>query len=113
MDVLSIALILLIAWIAIIAVAVALARAAGRADARSDADMRRLSVRADTVRERSDESTPLGAHADEVMRTNTRLGVPQPTSERPAADEPRPAPKRFKRRSRFTTKRARIKNLRD
>lgn len=113
MDVLSIALILLIAWIAIIVVAVALARAAGRADAQSDADMRRLAVRPDTARERSEESTPLDALADEVMRTNARTGGPQPTPEREAAAEPRPAPKRFKRRSRFTTKRSRIKNLSD
>jgi biopolymer transport protein ExbB/TolQ len=113
MDLLGIALILLVAWIAIIVVAVALARAAGQADARADAEMRRLAARPDTMREPSDERTPLDALADEVMRTNTRAGGPERADERPAADQPRPAPKRFKRRSRFTARRDRIKNLPD
>jgi hypothetical protein len=69
----------------------------------------------DTTREAepSDERTPLDELADEVTRTNTRAGAPEPAAERPAADEPRPAPKRFKRRSRLTTRRDRIKNLPD
>jgi hypothetical protein len=113
MDVLSIALILLAAWIAIVVIAVALARAAGRADARADAEMRWLAARPDTMREPSDERTPLDALADEVMRTSARAGSPEPADERPAADQPPPAPKRFKRRSRFTARRDRIKNLRD
>jgi hypothetical protein len=113
MDLLSITLTLVVAWIAIIVVAVALARAAGRADARADDEMRRLLDRPGTAREPSDDGTPLDALADEVMRTNARAGVPKPASETPAADQPRPAPKRFKRRSRLTTRRDRIKNLPD
>jgi hypothetical protein len=113
MDLFSIALILLAAWIAMIVAAIALARAAGRADARVGAEMKRLAVRPDAARVPADDGTPLDALADDVMRTNARAGAPEPAPERPAADQPRPAPKRFKRRSRLTTRRDRIKNLPD
>ena len=46
------------------------------------------------------------------MRTNARAAGPEPTAERPVADQPLD-PERSKRRSRSTTRRDPIKGLRD
>ena len=113
MDLLSIALILLVAWIAIIVIAIALVRAAGRADARADAEMARLVARPETAHEPDGERTPLDALADEVMRTNARAAGAERAAERPVPEQQRPAQKRFKRRSRSTTRRDPIKNMPD
>ena len=65
MDLLSIALILLVAWIAIIVVAVALVRAAGGTDAQADAEMTRLVARP----ERPRASRPTSARRSMPSRT--------------------------------------------
>ena len=100
MGILIIALVVVAVWVGAIVVAVAaLARTAGKADARADAEMRTLV--SPEAPEPGVEGTPLDALEQEVMRTNARAGSPGHDPERPPADPPPPAAKRFRRRSPF------------
>jgi hypothetical protein len=113
---LSIAVILIVAWLVIVIVALAVARAGGRADrdeARLTArhgDADRLAAPGRFGGRPSGERPPLDALADEIMRAGAtfsgaaRLGE-QPIPERPATT------KRFKKRLRMNPKANRVKNL--
>jgi hypothetical protein len=110
MDLLSIALILVAAWIAIVIVALALARAAGRADAHAarlhEAEVSRDSRKPDAA---PSEASPLDALADEIGRAEAA----RPRSEvgnTPALPERSGAGRRFKRAPRLGRRPGRVKH---
>lgn len=96
----TIALILIVAWLAIVILALAVARAGGRADG----DEERLAAR-------HGERPPLDALADEIMRAGATVSGPDRPGEQPIPDRPATT-KRFKKRPRLNPKTVRIKHLR-
>jgi hypothetical protein len=86
MDLLTVALIVIGLWIAVVIVAVAFARAAGRADAdderlADEAEQRAAAERAAAERaaaERAAQRSPLDVLADDVLRTTEKIGQAQP-----------------------------------
>jgi hypothetical protein len=101
MDLLTVALIFVGFWIAIVIVALAMARAAGRADADNEGPAA-AAERAAAVR--ASERSPLEVLAEEVMRTTEKIGhAHQPVGE----DRPRAVGFR----KRITGTQERIRNL--
>ena len=113
----TIALILIVAWLAILILALAVARAGGRADG----DEERLAARhgdADRLAAPSrfdgrppGERPPLEALADEIMRAGATVSDPDRPGEQPIPDRPATT-KRFKKPARLNPKTVRIKHLR-
>jgi hypothetical protein len=107
---------LIVAWLAIVILALAVARAGGRADgdeerlAARHGDTDRLADPSPSGGRPSGERPPLDALADEVMRAGATISGPDRPGEQPIPDRPATT-KRFKKRSRPNPKAHRIKNL--
>ncbi|HEY1516858.1 MAG TPA: hypothetical protein VGF91_10605 [Solirubrobacteraceae bacterium] len=108
---------MILAWLAIVILALAVARAGGRADgdeerlAARHGDANRLAAPSRFGGRPSDERPPLDALADESMRAGATVSGPDRPGEQPIPDRP-PTTKRFKKRSRLNPKTVRIKHLR-
>ena len=116
-ELLTIALILFVAWLAIAILALAIARAGSRADREEERlaarhrDADGLAAPSRSGGRPSGERPPLDALADEIMRAGATVSGPDLPGEQPVPDRPSTT-KRFKNRARLNPKTIRIKHLR-
>lgn len=116
LELLTIALILIGAWLAIVILALAIARAGSRADRDEErltarhGDADRLAAPTRFGGRPSGERPPLDALADELMRAGETVSGSDRAGEQPIQDRPATG-KRFKKRPRVNPKGNRIKNL--